>query len=55
VTAPIAEAPAVAERPVRLIIVAAASVLFLASLGQTIVSTALPMSAISTGSTTSPG
>lgn len=36
--------PAVAEeRPVRLVIAAAAAVLFLASLGQTIVSTALPI------------
>lgn len=43
VTAPTTDAPDVEERPVRLIILAAASVLFLASLGQTIVSTALPI------------
>ena len=37
------DAPAVERGPVRLIILAAASVLFVASLGQTIVSTALPI------------
>ena len=42
-TASTADPAAIERRPVRLIIAAAAAVLFLASLGQTIVSTALPI------------